>query len=141
MGQCYSQTIQRRPKSRTALIYAADQDTRNAYWISTDHKTDSWTSSFLGSSPADSSFSSLGILNSDHNLHAKAPFMQIASPKIDSIQTQNFDSLRQYTFQVRPVYTTHATNISFPKPSQVRELIVDGKNYTEPYPTLCESIG
>lgn len=111
-------------KKQNSLIYAADLDNGSYYWLSRDHKTDEWTSRFLGPSPGDSVFNDFGVFGTRSLLYATASPVAVRPPDISIVEDHTENSLRSLIIRIEGPGAAHGIQLSLNNP--VTEAAISG---------------
>ena len=88
-------------KKQNDINYVQNMDSGEAYWISRDHTSDSWTQQFLGENYQTGTPSDFDLLG-NNLLYNKADFRDVARPSFELQADSSSDSLRYLSLQVDP---------------------------------------
>jgi len=112
-------------KKQNSLMYALDLDSGDAYWLSRDHTTDSWTQQFLGESPERIQLQEWGLFGNTQLLHQPAEAITLDSPELTVLDDSLADSLRTMTLELNLPDRYATARLSFNNPELIQSVSIE----------------
>lgn len=113
-------------KKHNDISYIQNLNTEQAYWVSRDHMTDSWTQQFLSKNPKKGSPPKIRIFRNRQYLYQAAKFRNVPQP-IFKLTADSTDSLRFMSMQVSTQTKAIAMRLDWDGQATLRQVQVDGK--------------
>ena len=113
-------------KKQNSIFFAQNMDTGEAYWISRDDTTDTWTRQFLGDDYRTGNIPDMSLLDGRDLLFTKTATADIPRPDFQIVSDSASDSLRYLHLRIDTGQPGVAAHIGW-EPETLEEISVHGK--------------
>ena len=115
-------------KKQHDINYVQNLDTQQAYWISRDHKTDSWTRQFLGDNYKQGNPKNITSFG-NNLLYADAEYRRTSQPEFRVTADSATSSVRHLTMEVNPQHRTVGLRMNWESAGAISQMTIDGKEF------------
>lgn len=114
-------------KKQNSINYFYNMDTEEAYWVSHDDATDSWTNQFLGDKPTKGQPHNIDILHDPDYLFNPASIAPVKPPRYEVLSDSTGESLRYISVNMYAVNEGIGVRIGWSNNSGLTKMSLMGK--------------